>query len=63
MNIARQQLDAGLGIPHEIVEDELNRWLEDIEISARQFAAGLGIPHEDVMREFDAEYPDDEENE
>jgi hypothetical protein len=34
--------------------------LEDIEISRRQFAAGLGISHEDVMREFDAEYPDDE---
>jgi len=35
--------------------------LKDIELSERQFATGLGIPHEDVMREFDAEYPDDEE--
>ena len=31
MNIARQQLDAGSGIPHEIVEDELNRWLDELE--------------------------------
>ena len=35
--------------------------LEDIEISRQQFAAGLGIPHEEVMKEFDAEYPDDED--
>ncbi|MCL2116794.1 MAG: hypothetical protein FWH27_00045 [Planctomycetaceae bacterium] len=31
MNLARQQLDAGLGIPHEIVEGELNRWLDELE--------------------------------
>ena len=31
MNLARQQLDAGLGIPHEIVEDELNHWLDELE--------------------------------
>ena len=31
MKIARQQLDAGLGIPHEVVEDELNSWLDELE--------------------------------
>ena len=31
MNIALQQFDAGLGIPHEVVEDELNNWLDELE--------------------------------
>ena len=58
----------GIGVDEPGVQGEYSRstpltveQLEDIEISRQQFAAGLGIPHEEVMKEFDALYPDDEE--
>lgn len=34
MNIARGQLDAGQGIPGEIVEEEMNDWLAELERDA-----------------------------
>ena len=37
--------------------------LRDFEIGEQQIAAGLGIPHEEVMKELDALYPDDEDDE
>ena len=59
MNIALQQLDAGLGIPDEVVEAEMNDLLDELtpeeeaELNerVRDCKAGLGIPHEIVMAE------------
>ena len=59
MNAALQQLDAGLGISHEIVEAELDHLLdeltpeeeEELDERIRESKAGLGIPHEIVRAE------------
>ena len=69
-----REMDNGVGIPHEEVRREVEEWflrkrpltaeqLEDIEISRQQIAAGLTISHEDVVKELDALYPDDEDDE